>query len=509
MAPPSRGASDAPADAWSDLPVFEKNLYMEHPAVASRSETDANAFRASKGIVVLDSPSHSGRSILTPAETFEECSFPKYIHEQLLSQNFPAPTPVQSQAWPFVLSGRNVICVAETGSGKTLSYLLPAIVHVNSQSYLRKGDGPIAVVLAPTRELAIQITDTFLKFGSSSHVKCVCVYGGAPRNEQKKILKSEQPPEIVVATPGRLLDFLNDEVVDLSNRCTFLVIDEADRMLDLGFSHQIVEISNAVRPDRQTVLTTATWPCDVRTTAAKLARDAVTLRVDTIAMSTHEQYMHSTTPSRTNHRVAKGVPHLFTVFNTSSGNVSVSKYNRLVEILEVRLSEANNPLVIIFASSKLRVDETTRKLRANGFPALAMHGGKDQHEREWVLREFRDGKSPILLATDVAARGLDVPGVTTVVNMDAPNTVEDYVHRAGRTGRAGNVAGCKAHTFLVSALNGDRKLARELTKLLAANDKEKEVTRELLDMAQDKSLDRGFVKQQNAVAGTLGGGKAF
>ena len=253
--------------------MFEKDFYLEHPSVTARPLADVEAFRARHHIAV------SGRDPPKPAHTFEEASFPSYITSQLASAGFPAPTAVQSQTWPAALSGRDVVAVAETGGGKTLAFLLPAIVHVNAQPYLNPGEGPIVLVLAPTRELASQIHAECTAYGASSRVKTACVYGGAPRGPQIAALRAGV--EIVVATPGRLNDLVAAGATNL-RRCAVLVLDEADRMLDLGFEPQIRKLVHRTRPDRQTMLFTATWPRQVADAARAFARDAVVVRVGVV-----------------------------------------------------------------------------------------------------------------------------------------------------------------------------------------------------------------------------------
>eukprot|EP00228_Micromonas_bravo_P010189 CAMPEP_0203020950 /NCGR_PEP_ID=MMETSP1401-20130829/26454_1 /ASSEMBLY_ACC=CAM_ASM_000894 /TAXON_ID=38833 /ORGANISM="Micromonas pusilla, Strain CCAC1681" /LENGTH=485 /DNA_ID=CAMNT_0049762709 /DNA_START=20 /DNA_END=1478 /DNA_ORIENTATION=- len=465
-------------DAWADLPVFEKDLYMEHPDVTARSEADARDFRAARGITVTDAPSRTGTSTPAPARSFEECSFPKYLHTQLLNAGFREPSPVQAQAWPLVLSGRNLVAVAATGSGKTLSYVLPAVVHVNAQPYLdaKKGDGPIVVVLAPTRELVTQIAAVFETYARSSKITVVSVYGGAPRTPQQRLLR-ERLCETVVATPGRLLDFVDAGDVSLRTRVTFLVVDEADRMLDLGFEPQIRRISEEIRPDRQTLMFTATWPRGVATAAAALAPDAATLRVAGAAAAKKRFFPHS------KHNHESVYPHLPTgVRHVLELVQEKEKYTRLVSLLETRLESDYKKTarrVVVFFSSKARVDDATRSLRSDGFPALAMHGDKAQNEREWVLREFRTGTAPVLLATDVAARGLDVAGVATVINFDAPASAETFAHRVGRTGRRGgredndvNTENEETYTFLCPHARADAKVAGSFVATLRANGQE-------------------------------------
>lgn len=199
-----------------------------------------------------------------PIQSFEELELPDYVKTEIDKQGFTNPTPIQAQCWPIVMSGKNIVGIAQTGSGKTLAYILPAIIHINNQPELKRGDGPIALVLAPTRELAQQIQQVTTEFGYSSYIRNTCVFGGAPRGGQARDL--ERGVEIVIATPGRLIDFLESGKTNLS-RCTYLVLDEADRMLDMGFEPQIRKIIQQIRPDRQTLMYSATWPKEVRNLA--------------------------------------------------------------------------------------------------------------------------------------------------------------------------------------------------------------------------------------------------
>ena len=369
MAPP-------PPDAWADLPVFEKDLYMEHPAVTARSEAETRAFRASRGITVTDAPSRAGTSTPAPARSFEECSFPKYLHTQLLASGFREPSPVQAQAWPLVLSGRNLVAVAATGSGKTLAYALPAVVHVNAQPYLdeRNGDGPIVVVLAPTRELVAQIAAVFQTYAASSKITTVAVYGGAPRAPQQKLLR-QKTCEVIAATPGRLLDFVDAGDVSLATRVTFLVVDEADRMLDLGFEPQIRKISEEIRPDRQTLMFTATWPRAVAAAAAAaLCPDAASLRVSQSGAQSSDQSSDALSGSLHAH-LPTDVKHVLELVSERD------KYARLVSVLETRLESGEEKntttparagrqprrVVVFFSPRRAR---TTRRARCarTGFP---------------------------------------------------------------------------------------------------------------------------------------------
>eukprot|EP00775_Hariotina_reticulata_P011306 gene11306-11456_t len=413
---------------FSNLPKFEKNFYLEHPAVRARTDADIEAYRNSRQIHVY------GDGVPKPVTNFEEASFPEYVLAEVMKAGFTAPTPIQAQGWPMALLGRDLVGLAETGSGKTLAYLLPAVVHINAQPYLERGDGPIVLILAPTRELAVQIQEECHKFGSSSRIKQTCVYGGAPRGPQVRDLTNGV--EICIATPGRLIDMLDSRVTNL-RRVTYLVLDEADRMLDMGFEPQIRKIVDQIRPDRQTLLWSATWPKEVQS----IARDF---------LQNPYQVIIGNPDLKANHNITQ-IIEIISEFE---------KYPRLRELLKLVMAE-QGAKVLIFCETKRGCDEVTRNLRSDGWPALALHGDKSQKERDWVLAEFKSGRHPLMLATDVAARGLDVKDVKVVVNHDMPNNAEDYVHRIGRTGRAG--ARGTSYSFFTAA-NG--RLARDIIKVL-------------------------------------------
>ncbi|XDV36051.1 hypothetical protein PO909_005903 [Leuciscus waleckii] len=392
------------------LPKFEKNFYSEHPEVHHMSQYDVEEYRKRKEITVR------GSGCPKPVTNFHQAQFPQYVMEVLLQQNFKEPTAIQAQGFPLALSGRDMVGIAQTGSGKTLAYLLPAIVHINHQPYPERGDGPICLVLAPTRELAQQVQQVAYDYGKSSRIKSTCVYGGAPKGPQIRDL--ERGVEICIATPGRLIDFLEVGKTNL-RRCTYLVLDEADRMLDMGFEPQIRKILDQIRPDRQTLMWSATWPKEVRQLAEDFLHDYI---VD-VCMENE-------------------------------------KDNKLIQLMEEIMAEKENK-TIIFVETKKRCDELTRRMRRDGWPAMCIHGDKSQPERDWVLSEFRSGKAPILIATDVASRGLDVEDVKFVINYDYPNSSEDYVHRIGRTARSTNKG--TAYTFFTP---GNLRQARDLVRVL-------------------------------------------
>ncbi|KAK0529683.1 ATP-dependent RNA helicase dbp2 [Tilletia horrida] len=409
------------------LAPLRKDFYVEDARVTARSAAEVDAYRKTKQMTV------QGTGVPKPVTTFEEAGFPDYILREISKMGFKEPSPIQSQAWPMALSGRDVVAIAETGSGKTIGFALPAMVHINAQPLLAPGDGPIVLILAPTRELANQIQVECNRFGASSKLRTVAVYGGVPKGQQIRDL--QRGAEIVIATPGRLIDMLESGKTNL-HRVTYLVMDEADRMLDMGFEPQIRKIIGQIRPDRQTLMFSATWPKEVQSLARDFLRDGIQVNI-----GSHEL--------AANHRV-KQVIEVCTDYE---------KRGKLVKHLDMISQE--NAKVLIFTNTKRIADELTKYLRQDGWPALAIHGDKQQQERDWVLAEFKSGRSPIMVATAVASRGLDVKDIKYVINYDFPTNTEDYVHQIGRTGRAGTYG--TAYTYFTTD-NG--KQARELIAIL-------------------------------------------
>lgn len=360
-------------NAMGDLTTFRKDFYVEHATVRARSDAEVASFRRQYEMTL------SGHNIPRPVEHFHEAPFPEYVMETLNRQGFSRPTPIQCQGWPMALSGRDMVGIAETGSGKTLAYILPAIVHINAQPALRPGDGPIALVLAPTRELAMQIQVECEKFGTSSRVRSTCVYGGVPRGPQIRTLN--RGVEICIATPGRLIDMLESNATNL-RRVTYLVLDEADRMLDLGFEPQIRKILEQIRPDRQTLMWSATWPKEVQALARDFMKDYIQVNIGSLDVSAN--------------RNVRQVVHVCSEFD---------KRDLLLQHVKEIMSQG--PVkTLVFTATKRTADDVTRMLREGNIPALVIHGDKSQGERDWVLNEFRSGKCVVMVATDVAARGL-------------------------------------------------------------------------------------------------------
>lgn len=269
---------------WDSMSLqpFNKDFYNPHPTVLSRSPYEVEEYRGQHEITV------SGVEVPNPIQNFEEANFPDYVIQSIGNMGYKDPTPIQAQGWPIAMSGKNLVGIAQTGSGKTLAYILPAIVHINNQPPIRRGDGPIALVLAPTRELAQQIQQVASDFGNSAYVRNTCVFGGAPKREQGRDL--ERGVEIVIATPGRLIDFLEKGTTNLQ-RCTYLVLDEADRMLDMGFEPQIRKIIEQIRPDRQTLMWSATWPKEVRKLAEDYLGDYLQINIGSLQLSANHNIL--------------------------------------------------------------------------------------------------------------------------------------------------------------------------------------------------------------------------
>ncbi|GFN96911.1 ATP-dependent RNA helicase dbp2 [Plakobranchus ocellatus] len=426
------------------LPKFEKNFYKEHPVVTRRGHHEIQQFYAAQQITV------AGKNVPKPVFSFEEGGFPDYVMNQIRKNGWQSPTAIQSQGWPVALSGLDMVGIAQTGSGKTLAFILPAIVHINHQPYLERGDGPIVLVLVPTRELAQQVQQVAHEFGRLSQIRNACVYGGAPKRPQLKDL--EDGAEICIATPGRLIDYLESGKTNL-RRTTYLVLDEADRMLDMGFEPQIRKIVEQVRPDRQTLMWSATWPKEVRKLAEDFLHNYIQINIGALQLTA-------------NHNILQIIDVC----------MEFEKEDKLVKLLTEIMQEKENK-TIIFVETKRKADDISRRMRRDGWPVICIHGDKSQQERDWTLQEFRSGKIPILIATDVASRGLDVEDIKFVINFDYPNCSEDYVHRIGRTARSSKTG--TAYTLFTP---GNIKQASDLISVL--REAKQVVSPKLLQMAE-------------------------
>lgn len=378
----------------------------------------------------------SDASSLVSWDSFEQAPFQESIQRTLIAAGFKTPSSVQAKAWPAAISGKDVIGVAKTGSGKTLGFLLP-IFHRISTKNLPTGavdnsnnndtPSPLGLVVSPTRELAMQIHSECVKFGSSVGITATCLYGGTSASAQIQDLR-KLSPQIAIATPGRLCDLLDQKSCLSLNSCHFIVLDEADRMLDMGFEPQLKQITAALPPlsSRQTLLFTATWPKAVRKVAKKFLRGPEETTEIFLGVGTADGELVAN----------KSVRQTFVEAQDDE------KDEKLYKLLCAMDESAS---VVIFANTKRRVDMVAKVFWKEGFTTCAVHGDKAQHERDASLRKFVSRECSILVATDVAARGLDIKGVTHVINFDMARDCDSYIHRIGRTGRAGELG--EAITF--------------------------------------------------------------
>ena len=386
--------------------------YTQSSKLSSVSQSDIDKFLSDNEITVEDPSSSSLRPILS----FDQVQLTSAITSKL--SKFDKPTPIQSVSWPFLLSGKDVIGVAETGSGKTFAFGVPAINNI-----ITTGNTKTLSVLciSPTRELALQIYDNLIELTADSGVNCVAVYGGVSKDDQIRKLKTAN---VVVATPGRLVDLINDGAINLG-KVNYLVLDEADRMLEKGFEEDIKTIiSNTSNSERQTLMFTATWPKEVRELANNFMNSPVKVTVG----------------DRDELSANKRITQVVEVIN------KFDKEKKLIQLLrKYNANESSDNKILIFALYKKEASRIENFLKRNRFSVAAIHGDLSQQQRTAALSAFKSGQSNLLLATDVAARGLDIPNVKVVINLTFPLTIEDYVHRIGRTGRAG--AKGTAHTL--------------------------------------------------------------
>jgi ATP-dependent RNA helicase RhlE len=338
--------------------------------------------------------------------SFADLGLSAPLLRSLATEGYATPTPIQAKAIPHVLAGRDLFGCAQTGTGKTAAFALPLIERMLAAPRPRAPRACRALVLAPTRELASQIHESFRAYGRHAGITSVVVYGGVGQRPQADAL--HRGTDVLVATPGRLLDLIGQRIADLRG-VEFLVLDEADRMLDMGFIHDVRRIVGLVPRDRQTLFFSATLPDEVRRLADSMLRDP--LEVKTAPQAT---------PAET---VAQSVFH-------------VPKAGKRMALVSLLRNESMDR-VIVFTRTKHGADKLQRDLAKAGIDAAAIHGNKSQNQRERALAAFKAPRPPVLIATDIAARGIDVDGVSHVVNYELPHEPETYVHRIGRTGRAG------------------------------------------------------------------------
>lgn len=411
-----------------DYKPFRKNFYIEVKEISRMTADEVAAYRKQ-----LELKLH-GKDVPKPVKTWHQTGLTSKILEIIRKLNYEKPMPIQAQALPIIMSGRDCIGIGKTGSGKTLAFVLPMLRHIKDQPPVVAGDGPIGLVMAPTRELVQQIHSDIKKFAKAIGLQCVPVYGGSGVAQQISELK--RGTEIVVCTPGRMIDILCTSGGKITNlrRVTYLVMDEADRMFDMGFEPQITRIVQNIRPDRQTVLFSATFPRQVEILARKVLNKPVEIQVGGRSV------------------VNKDITQLVEV------RPETERFLRLLELLGEWYEKGK---ILIFVHSQEKCDDLFKDLLRHGYPCLSLHGAKDQTDRESTIADFKSNVCNLLIATSVAARGLDVKELELVINFDAPNHYEDYVHRVGRTGRAGR-KGC-AITFISEE---EARYAPDLVKAL-------------------------------------------
>jgi len=384
-------------------------------------------------------------------KSFSELPLSAPLRSNLVKHGFVDPTPVQALAIEPALAGRDLVATAQTGTGKTLAFVLPILQTISQLPKQPAGPGIRAIVLSPTRELAMQINDTFVKMAAGTGIRASIAVGGLSENAQLRSIRNGS--QVLIATPGRLSDFMGRNLVDLRN-VRILVLDEADRMLDMGFLPTVKKIIAATPSDRQMLLFSATIQSSVKHLVQTHVRDAVRVEV-----------------GDTSKPIEKIELHLYEV-----------EQDRKLGLLQ-RMLDQEQGSFLVFARTKHGADKLAKKLSREGLNATAIHGNRSQSQRTQALRGFQDGDYRVLVATDVASRGIHVEGIAHVVNYDLPQVPEDFIHRVGRTGRAGATG--TASTF---ATRAERSEISRIERTLDAKLVRRQVP---ADVPAEKHADKG------------------
>jgi ATP-dependent RNA helicase DDX46/PRP5 len=421
---------------------FRRDFYTEPSEVSQMTSEEVADLR-----LELDGISVKPDDVPRPIVKWAQMGLLQQTMDVFTGLGYKKPTPIQAQAIPVAESGRNLIGVAKTGSGKTLAFGIPMIRHILDQRSLKASEGPIGLILAPTRELAVQIGAELKPFLKASNLHIACAYGGSPISDQIGMIK-RGGIHVLVATPGRLIELLASNGGRVLNfkRVTYVVLDEADRMFDMGFEPQVLKILDSVRPDRQAILFSATFPKSM----AALARRALT------------EYVEITVGGRS--IVAPEVDQVLKLVPASFD----AKFEELINDINTLFQQDENAQVLIFVERQETAEDLLNKVIKAKYVVNSIHGAKDQNDRTDAINDFKRGILPLLIATSVAARGLDVPNLAMVYNFDCPTHLEDYVHRCGRTGRAGNKG--KAITLLETP--GQERFAMYIAKALKQSGKD-------------------------------------
>lgn len=449
-------------------PTFRKNFYTESTTIASKSPAEVKQIRHELMISVMggNEGDDTSSKILNPISSFSEAGFDSKLLAEIMNAGFESPTAIQCQTLPLALAGNDIIGVANTGSGKTMAFLWPMIVHILDQPQMNLGDGPIGLVLAPTRELALQIFTESKRFCKLYNIRVCSVIGGSVKYEMAKSLK-ETCPEIVIATPGRLIDMVKSKATNLA-RVTFVVLDEADRHFEMGFEYQVRSILSNIRPNRQTLMFSATMKKRIEGLAREILTNPIRVVVGTIGQANPDI-------NQVVHVLHDDASKLHWLMSRISSFLHVGK-------------------VLVFCLGKKKTEEVAAALLAlfkesgihTGVEVL--HGDKDQIDRNSAMKNFRSlssstssSASDVLIATDIAARGLDIKNIRTVINFEAPKNIETYVHRIGRTGRL-NVEGIQPGTAISLLTKSDSSFAVDLVQNLTLS--KQPVPEELKALAQ-------------------------
>ena len=394
---------------------------------------------------------------------FEDLNIIEPILRAIKEKGYTEATPIQEQGIKPLLLGNDILACAQTGTGKTATFAIPIIQKMHQEA---KERGPIrSLILTPTRELAIQIRDNFREYGKYTNLKCSVIFGGVNQKSQIEVLK--KGVDILVATPGRLLDLINQKHVKLSE-LDFLVLDEADRMLDMGFIHDIKRVMTHVPSKRQTLLFSATMPKSIETLAQNFLNNPVSITVTPVSSTVDkiDQFVYY-----------------------------VDKVNKPVLLVELlRKKEIESALV--FTRTKHGANKLVKILLASGIKCSAIHGNKSQSARELALKGFKTGEIKVLVATDIASRGIDIKGLSHVFNYELPNVPEDYVHRIGRTGRAGK-PGCAISLSDFS----EKKYIKDIEKLIKQNIKviyEHDYPITMNQVTLDKAVPKKFISNKSS-----------
>lgn len=489
------GWASSSNNSWSGRSGWGGGRREENP-FANDDTADENLFEQENTGINFDAYEDipvetSGENVPPPVNTFAEIDLGPAVNENIRRCKYVKPTPVQKYAIPISMAGRDLMACAQTGSGKTAAFCFPIIAGILSgpppSGRPPRGSRtvfPLALILSPTRELSMQIHEEAKKFAYLTGLRVVVAYGGAPINQQLREL--ERGVDILVATPGRLSDLLERARVSLS-QVRYLALDEADRMLDMGFEPQIRKIVEQMdmprAGDRQTMLFSATFPREIQRLAADFLANYIFLAVGRVGSSTD--------------LIVQKVEYV----------PDQDKRSMLMDLIHAQSENGiqgvqGKALTLVFVETKRGADSLEDWLCRNGFPATTIHGDRTQQEREYALRSFRTGQTPILVATDVAARGLDIPHVAHVINFDLPNDIDDYVHRIGRTGRAGK-------SGLATAFFNDNNtsLARPLVELM--QEANQAVPDWLVNYAARASFGGGGGRNRRTGGGSRFGGRDY